>query len=261
MARILWNGSLSFGLINVPVQLVSAVRDRDVHFRQLHEKDGAPIEMRRFCSEEGKEVPFDQIGHGYETDGGEQVVLTDDELDAAAPRKTRTIDIESFVDTDEIDPLLLDRPYVLLPAGESDGVRRAYRLLAEVIADSGRVALGRVVLRAKEHLVAVSARDGLLVVTTMRFHAELRPADDVDTGGARKPTAAKLKAAVDLIDAMSVDWDPERYEDRHRKRLQAAVDHADRTETIDEEDGASSGPTDAKDLMAVLKASLDKART
>ncbi|MCW3041830.1 MAG: Ku family containing protein [Solirubrobacterales bacterium] len=266
MARVMWNGSLSFGLINVPVQLVGAVVDRDVHFRQLHEKDGAPIETRRFCAEEGKEVPFDQIGHGFETENGTQVVLTDEELDAAAPRKTRTIDIEAFVDAAAIDPLLLDHPYVLLPAGETDGVRRAYRLLAEVIEGSGRVALGRVVLRAKEHLVAVGVREGLLAVTTMRFHDELRPASDVDTGGARKPSAAKLKAAVDLIGELSADWDPDRYEDRHRKRLEAAVAGADRTEHLDDgdDDAAGSGTpgaTAGSDLMDVLKASLAKARS
>lgn len=261
MARQLWSGSLSFGLINVPVTLVSAVRDRDVHFRQLHEKDAAPIETRRFCAKEDVEVPFDQIGHGFQTDAGEQVVLSDEELDAAAPRRTRTIEIEAFADRDEIDPLLLDHPYVLLPAGETDGVRRAYRLLVDVIDKADRVAVGRLVLRTKEHLVTVGVRDGLLALTTMRFADEVRPAKDVNRGG-RKPTDAKLKAAVKVIEAMSTDWDPSRYEDRHRARLQAAVEGADRTEHVDngEGDGDAPDPTASKDLMDVLKQSLDHAR-
>ncbi|WP_354701943.1 Non-homologous end joining protein Ku [Paraconexibacter sp. AEG42_29] len=262
MPRYLWSGSLSFGLINVPIRLVSAVQDRDVHFRQLHEPDGSPIETRRYCSEEEKEVPFEEIGRGYELDDGTLVTLTDEELDAAAPRKSRTIDIEAFVDRSEIDPLLFDHPYVLLPAGETDGVMRAYRLLAEVIDSSDRVALGRVVLRAKEHLVTVGVRDGLLALTTMRFHDELRPAADVDNGG-RKPSAAKLKAAVDVVKAMSADWDPGRYEDRHRRRLEDAVAGADRTEDVEDPksgDAETPDATGARDMMDVLKASLDKAR-
>lgn len=269
MARPLWSGSVSFGLINVPVQLVGAVRDLDVHFRQLHGKDGAPIETRRFCAKEDAEVGYDEIAHGYETDDGTMVVLTDEELEAAAPRRSRTIDIDAFVDAGEIDPLLLDHPYVLLPAGETDGVRRAYRLLAEVIDASGRVALGRIVLRAKEQLVTVGARDGLLALTTMRFHDELRPAGDVDTGGARKPSAAKLKAATQAIEAMAADWDPGDYEDRHRARLQAAVEGSDRVEQVDDGDAAGSGgkgggkapkSTASPDIMKSLKASLEKAR-
>ncbi|MCW2998140.1 MAG: Ku family containing protein [Solirubrobacterales bacterium] len=260
MARPLWNGSLSFGLVNVPVQLVSAVRDRDVHFRQLHEKDGAPIDTRRFCAKEDVEIPFEEIGRGFETDEGNLVVLTDEELAAAAPRKTRTIDIEAFVDADDLDPLLLDHPYVLLPAGETDGVRRAYRLLADVLADGDRLALGRFVLRAKEHLVAIGTRDGLLALTTMRFPDEVRPAKDLDGGGA-KPKPAALKAAVEVIQALSADWDPGRYEDQHRKRLLAAVKATKRTAEVEVEDEREDRePTAPADLMETLKRSLQSAR-
>jgi DNA end-binding protein Ku len=257
--RAIWSGSLSFGLVNVPVQLVSAVRDRDVHFRQLHEKDGAPIATRRFCAKEDVEVPFEEIGRGFETDDGKQVILTDEELAAAAPRKSRTIDIEAFVDADDLDPLLLDHPYVLLPAGETDGVRRAYRLLADVLAGSDRLALGRFVLRAKEHLVAISVRDGLLSLTTMRFPDEVRPANDVDGSSGKKPTPAALKAAVEVIEAMSTDWDPERYEDQHRKRLLAVVKQAGRTAEVPEE-REDPTPTAPADLMDTLKRSLSEAR-
>ena len=154
MPRPLWTGSLSFGLVNVPVRLVSATRDLDLHFRQLHEKDHTPVETRRVCSEEDKEVPYEEIGREY--DG---VILTDEELSAADPRKTRTIDIEAFVDLDEIDPIYYDHPYYLVPAGETDGTVRAYRLLAEVMGKTDRVALGRFVMRTKEYLVAIRVRE------------------------------------------------------------------------------------------------------
>ncbi len=259
MPRPLWTGSLSFGLVNVPVQLFSAVRDRDVHFRQLHEPDGAPIQTRRFCAEEDKEVPYEEIVRGFQTDDGKLVMLTDDELGAAAPRKTRTIDIEAFVDAGDLDPMLLDHPYLLVPSGETDGVRRAYRLLADALDDSGRLAIGRFVLRAKEHLVAVGVRDGLLALTTMRFPDELRPVADVDDGGAKKPTAAQLKAAVGVIEAMGAEWDPSRYEDQHRQRLLQAVKASDRTAEVQEEQDEVS-PTAPDDLMATLKRSLQAAR-
>ena len=133
MPRPLWTGSLSFGLVNVPVRAVSAVRDPDLHFRQLHAKDHAPIETHRVCSKEDVEVAYEEIGQRLRAYDGDMVILTDEELAAAAPRKTRTIDIEAFVELDEIDPIYFDHPYYLVPAGETDGTVRAYRLLAEVM--------------------------------------------------------------------------------------------------------------------------------
>ena len=124
MARSLWTGSLSFGLVNVPVAMFSGLRDVDLHFRQLHAKDAAPIDVQRVCSEEDTEVPYDEIAHGYELDSGKQVVLTDEELEAAAPERTRTIDIEQFVELEEVDPIFFDHPYVLAPASQDDGARR-----------------------------------------------------------------------------------------------------------------------------------------
>ncbi len=207
MARSLWTGSLSFGLVNVPVRLVSAVRDLDLHFRQIHEKDDTPIETHRVCSKEGKEVPYEEIGNEYEG-----VVVTDEELSAADPAKTRTIDIESFVELDEIDPIYFDHPYYLVPAGETDGTVRAYRLLAGVMEKTGRAALGRFVLRTKEYLVAIRVRDGALALTTLRFHDEVREPDGIPgAGGRTKPK--EVKEAVKLIEALSADWDPAHYED------------------------------------------------
>ena len=134
MPRSLWTGSLSASASSTcPSQLVTAVRDLDIHFTQLHEKDSAPIETRRYCSEEDKEVPFETVGRGYELDDGKQVVLTDEDLAAAAPRKTRTIEIEAFVDLADVDPMYFDHPYFLVPQGGSEGIVRAYRLLVEVM--------------------------------------------------------------------------------------------------------------------------------
>src|SRR4051812_16391468 len=129
MPRSLWTGSLSFGLVNVPVQLVSSVRDLDLHFRQLHEKDKVPVETQRWCSEEDKEVPWDAVTRSYELDNGKQVIVTDEDLEAVEPRKTRTIDIQQFVDLSEVDPIYFDHPYWLLPAGDDEGAPPAPPLL------------------------------------------------------------------------------------------------------------------------------------
>jgi DNA end-binding protein Ku len=258
MARALWSGSLSFGLVNVPVQLFSAVRDQDLHFRQLHEKDGSPIETRRFCAAEDEEVPFEEVGHGYELDSGKEVVLSDDELAAAAPRKTRTIDIEAFVDLADVDPVYFDHPYFLLPEGEAEGTRRAYQLLVEVMQSTERAALGRFVLRTKEYLVAVRVRDDLLSLTTMLFHDEVRPTKPVP-GGGRKPAKERLDRAVTLIEAMSVDWDPARYEDRYRERLLEVIERKKKGKRITVPDDQDE-PSPIPDLMAALERSLAQAQ-
>src|SRR5215213_5622066 len=223
MPRALWSGSLSFGLVNVPVQLVSAARDLDYHFNQLHEKDKARIEQRRFCAEEDVEVTWEEVAHSYDLDGKE-VVVTDAELGSVEPRKTRTIDIEAFVSLADIDPVYFDHPYLIVPAGESEGTLRAYRLLVEVMESSERVALGRFVMRTKEYLAAVRARDGALALTTMRFHDEVRDAKDVPGGKGRKPQKQALDQAVAIIDGLSTDWNPGSYTDCYRERLKRVID-------------------------------------
>jgi DNA end-binding protein Ku len=264
VARSLWTGSLSFGLVNVPVQLVSAVRDLDLHFRQLHEKDKSPIETQRWCSEEDKEVPFDAITRSYELDGGKQVLVTDEDLEAVEPRKTRTIDIEQFVDLADVDPIYFDHPYWLVPAGDDEGATRAYKLLLGVMEKTDHAALGRFVMRAKEHLAIVRARDGALTLTTMRFHDEVRSADGVPsaTGKTAKPAKKELDAAVSLIEALADDWDPTKHEDRYRKRLQKVVNKKRKGQTIEIEDGDGDGgePAAVTDLMAALEESLKKAK-
>jgi DNA end-binding protein Ku len=254
LPRALWTGSLSFGLVNVPVRLMSAVRDLDLHFRQIHAKDDTPIETRRVCSKEGKEVPYEEIGNQYE-----DVVITDEELSAADPVKTRTIDIESFVDLGEIDPIYFDHPYYLVPAGETDGTIRAYKLLAGVMEKTGRAALGRFVLRTKEYLVAIRVRDGALALSTLRFHDEVRDTDGIDgAGGRTKPS--EVKQAVKLIDALSADWDPNSYEDCYRKRLQSIVRSKRQGGEIKMPETDPERTQPVPDLMAALEKSLASLR-
>jgi DNA end-binding protein Ku len=256
MARSLWSGSLSFGLVNVPVALYSGVVDTDVHFRQLHAKDHTPIETHRFCSKEDVEVPFDEIAHGYETDDGTQVILTDAELATAAPRKTRTIDIEAFVDVEDVDPIYFDHPYILMPEGEAEGTQRAYRLLLEVMGRTDRAALGRVVLRTKEYLALIRVRDERLTLTTMRFHDEVRPTKDVPKPTKQDAPAKKqVDQAVALIEALSCPWDPERYEDRYEKRLKRIIGRKRKGETVKPPE-REDAPKPVDDLMAALERTL-----
>ncbi len=259
MARTLWNGSLSFGLVNVPVQLESAGRDLDYHFHELHEKDGARIEQRRFCSEEDVEVVWEEVAHSYDLEGT-QVVVTDEELAAVQPRKTRTIEIEAFVDLADIDPIYFDHPYFLVPAGESDGTLRAYRLLVEAMGKWERAALGRFVMRSKEYLAAVRVRDGALTLTTMLFHDEVRPSSAIPAGG-RKPTKKQLDQAVALIEELAVDWDPERYEDCYRERLRRVIEDKRKRRKIEvPEPEPERQPPATPDLMAALERTLANAR-
>ena len=255
MARALWSGSLSFGLVSVPVRLHRGVVDTDLHFRQLHAKDHAPIEMHRFCAEEDTEVPYEEIASGYEDDG-ELVILTDAELATAAPRKTRTVDIEAFVDLADVDPIYFDHPYLLAPAGDSEGVLRAYRLLVEVMERTERAALGRFVLRTKEYLVLIRARGGRLTLTTLRFHDEVRPAKDVPTPTKRdRPAKKEVDRAVALIEALACPWDPDRYEDSYQKRLKKIVRDKGKGKAIEVPEGEKE-PSPVPDLMAALEKTL-----
>jgi DNA end-binding protein Ku len=257
MARALWSGSLSFGLVNVPVQIVSAVRDLDLHFHQLHEKDKVRIEQRRYCSKEDVEIGIEEVAHSYDLDG-KQVIVTDEELASVQPRKTRTIDIETFVALADLDPIYFDHPYFLVPAGDTEGTLRSYRLLERTMQGSERVALGRFVMRTKEYLAAIRARDGALELTTMLFHDEVRPTKPVPTGG-KKPTKTQLDRAVAIIEELSTDWEPERYEDCYRERLTKVVERKRKRQTI-EVPKPEQEPEPVEDLMEALKRSLENVR-
>jgi DNA end-binding protein Ku len=257
MARPLWSGALSFGLVSVPVQLVSAARDLDYHFHQLHEKDKVPVEQRRFCSKDDEEVTWDEVARAFDLDG-KQVVITDDELASVQPRKTRTIDIEAFVELAEVDPIYFDHPYFLVPAGESEGTLRAYRLLVDVMERQERAALGRFVMRTKEYLVAVRAREGALSLSTMLFHDEVRPTRDIPTG-AKKPSKKQLGDAIAIIEELSTDWEPERHQDCYRERLKRVIDAKRKRRTI-KAPRREREPSPVPDLMAALEDTLERLR-
>jgi DNA end-binding protein Ku len=257
--RALWTGSLSFGLVNVPVNVVSATRDLDLHFRQLHAKDGAPIDVQRWCSKEDVEIPYEEITHGYELDDGGQVIVSDLELQAIEPRRTRTIEIEQFVDLADVDPMYFDHPYFLVPAGDDDGTLRAYRLLTEVMSQTEQAALGRFVMRAKEYLAIVRHRDGALTLTTMLFADEIRDPKGIDAAHQKshKPPPKQLDAAVAVIEELSSDWDPGKHKDRYRARLKRVVDRKRKGETIKlPEDGEP--PELPSDLMEALERTLEE---
>jgi DNA end-binding protein Ku len=261
MARGLWSGTLSFGLVAVPVRMVSAVRDRNIHFHEIDKKTGERIEIRRTCATDNKEVPWEQIGHGYELEG-KQVVLSDEELAAAAPERTRTIEIDQFVDLDAIDPAHFNHPYFLLPDSQSEGVIRAYRLLRDAMSSAEHVAIGRIVLRAKEYLVAVHERDGLLSLTTMLFADEIRaPASisAVPTGRTGMPRRGEVDQALEIIDANTRDFNPTRYEDCHRSRLMKIIQAKRRTGEV-EIPQVEPEPDHVPDLMAALKESLARVK-
>jgi DNA end-binding protein Ku len=259
MARSLWSGSLSFGLVNVPVRLVSGARDLDLHFRQLRKSDASPIEVQRWCTKENKAVPYEEIARSFEFDNGDTVIVTDEELDALAPEKTRTIEIDGFVDLAEVDPIYFDHPYLLTPAGGDDGSLRAYRLLLEVMGRTDRAALGRFVMRTKEYRVIVRARDGALTLTTMLMHDEIRSTRGIDTGAKGSPPKKQLEAALRLVEAMTVEWDPTRYEDEYRARLQKVVAQKRKGGTVAMPEQLDE-PEPVPDLMAALRESLEAAR-
>src|SRR4051812_3216584 len=259
MPRPIWSGSLSFGLVNVPVRLMSATRDLGVHFNQLHEKDRSRIEVRRVCVEENEEVPWEEVARGYELESGELIMLTDEELDAADPKKTRTIDIESFVDQEEIDPIFYDHPYYLVPDSNEAAVR-AYHLLRKVMERSGQVAIARFVLRTKEYLVAVRTRGDAITLTTMLFHDEVRSAEDVGIDKLPKAKKAEVDQAVTLVKSLQRDFDPNNYEDEHRKRLLAIIDQKRKGQEIEIPDEPET-PKAVPDLMAALEASIQRMKS
>lgn len=214
------------------------------------------------CSKEDKEVAWEDIAHGWDS-GDDCVLVTDDELAALEPRRTKTIDIDSFVALDEINPMHFDHPYFLVPAG-GEGAARAYALLAKVMEKSGRVAIGRFVLRTKEYLVALRVRDGAIALSTMLYTDEIRSPDEL--GDARpdakkdKPTKRHVDQAVALVEELSTDFDPTAYEDRHRKRLEGLIARKRKGEEI-EAPGEPETPEPVSDLMASLRESLKAARS
>jgi DNA end-binding protein Ku len=255
MARSIWSGAISFGLVNVPVKLYSAVSRKTVRFNQLNAETGNRIMQKRVDPETGEEVPYEQIVKGFELTKDRYVVLTPDELDALDPEKTRTVDIEDFVDLEDIDPIYYDHPYYLVP---DKGAAKAYGLLLQAMEASGKVAIARVVLRSKEQLVAIRPAGELLMMETMIFHDEVVPHDDLDDLPDSKDLKAserELKMAQQLIDSLSSDFEPERYHDEYREKVLELIERKAAGEVIAVQPEAPA-PAKVPDLMAALEASL-----
>ena len=255
MARSIWSGAISFGLVNVPVKLYTAVSRKTVHFHQLHDADGSRIQQRRVCSKDGEEVAFENIVKGYEVSPGRYVVVETAELDALDPVKTRTIEVEQFVDPAEIDTMLYDQPYWVVPV---PGAAKAYRLMLQAMRDAEKVAIGRVVLRQKGHLVALRPHGDLLTMETMIYADEVVPADSLDdeaSGTETKVAARELEVARQLIEMLSAPFEPERFRDDHRDAVLAMIER----KVAGEEIAIAPEPAPAEpvpDLMAALQASI-----
>lgn len=262
MPRAIWSGSISFGLVNVPVKLYSAVHPQGLSFHQFEEGTSARVRNKRVSEKTGKEVAYDDIVKGYEVKKGQYVMVEPDELAEFAPRATRTIDIEDFVSLDEIDPIYYDSTYYLAPE-DSEGARKAYALLLNAMEDQSKVAIGRLVMRNKQYLSAIRPLDGALAVSTMRFHDEVMSPKDIDqipTGrSAPKAAPGEVKMAGQIIDSMSREFDPQRYEDTYRVQvLDFLKKKAAGEEIVVEEEPEEQSKV--VDLMAALEASLEAAK-
>jgi len=255
MPRSIWSGAISFGLVNVPVKLYSAVSRKTVRFNQLNSKTGNRIQQKRVDPETGDEVGYDDIVKGFELTKDRYVVLTPEELDALDPERTRTIDIEDFVSLDEIDPVYYDHPYWLVP---DKGAAKAYGLLLEAMRDAGKVAIARVVLRSKEALVAIRPAGNGLMMETMLFADEVVPPEEIEDLPEEqelKVTDRELKMARQLIDSLTSDWEPGQYHDEYREKVLDLIERKAQGEVIEVQAEAPQ-PTKVPDLMAALEASL-----
>src|SRR4051795_4020407 len=257
MARSMWSGAISFGLVNVPIKLYSAVSKKTVRFHQLNGSTGNRIAQKRTDAVTGEEVSYEDLVKGYELTRDQYVIINPDELDALDPEKSRTIEIEDFVDLAEIDPVYYDHPYYLVP---DKGAAKAYGLLLNAMQESGRVAIARVVLRSKEQLVAIRpAHDGtVLMMETMIFADEVVPKEDLDglpEAEELKVSDREIQMAQQLIESLVTDFEPGRYTDSYREKVLELIEaKAEGAEIVSQPE--TPQPTAVPDLMAALEASL-----
>jgi len=255
MARAIWTGSISFGLVTIPVRVFSAVHEHDVRFHQVA-PDGSRIRYQRVSEKTGKVVDYDDIKKGVETSKGKWVVLDPDELDALTPATTKTIDIEDFVSLEEIDPVFFDRTYHLAPRDEPS--TRAYALLASAMEHRNQVGIGRVVMREKQYLAAIRPFEKGLAMSTMVFADEIVPQSEIDRIPTRRPTVGtrERQMAEQIIESLSRKWDPKRYRDTYEEQVRALVRARAKGKTIDVEEREEEPPV--HDLMEALRASLER---
>ena len=251
-ARSLWNGTIVFGAVAVPVKLHTAIDSGGVHFHEVHLEDGSRIEHRRFCSKEDREVPRDEVVRGYELRQGEYVVVDKEEIDAAGGDRGRLIEIEHVVDAGEIDPIHYDRPYYL---GAGKGGAAAYRLLHDALERTGRAAIGRFTFHNREYLAAISACGDVLALHTLRFADELVGANKLDVPRAgRKPDKRELKMAAQLVESLHEDFDASAYHDEYRELVMAAIKAKAKGLKLPREEELWAD--DGDDLLAALQASI-----
>jgi DNA end-binding protein Ku len=250
--RSIWNGTIAFAGVFVPIKVHSATEDKTVHFHEVHQDDGARIEHKRICPKEDKEVPYKEVVKGYEVSDGKYVVLEKEELDAAAGEQSRLIEIEEFVCAADIDPVFFDKTYYL---GSQDKGKDAYRLLHDALDKAGRAGIGRWIFHNREYLVALRAIGDVLALNTMRFHDELVPVKDLEISTpSRKPSQQELTMAGKLVESLQDDFKPEKYEDTYRERLLEYIE-AKAKGKLEKLPQPSEAP-ESGDLMAALEASL-----
>jgi DNA end-binding protein Ku len=260
MARSIWSGAISFGLVNVPIKLYSAVSRKTVRFNQLNSDTGNRIMQKRVDPDTGEEVPYERIVKGFELTKDRYVVITPDELDALDPERTRTIQIEDFVDQADIDPIYYDHPYYLVP---DKGAAKAYGLLLNAMEASQKVAIARVVIRSKEQLVAIRPAGDILMMETMIFHDEVVPHDELDDlpdSKDLKVSDREVKMAQQLIDSLSSEFDPSQYRDEYREKVLELIERKASGEEIAVQPEPAA-PAKVPDLMAALEASLAAVKT
>jgi DNA end-binding protein Ku len=255
--RPIWSGSISFGLVNVPVKLFTATSPKDVRFHQLHKADGGRVNLKRVCSLDGEEVGYSEIVKGYEIRPGEYVVVEPEELEALAPEASKVIEIEEFVELSQIDPVFFEHSYYLVPDGPAV---RPYALLVEAMGGTGKAGIGRFVLRTKQYLAALRPREGALVVSTLLFADEVVGTSELEVKTAKdtKPTQRELDMARQLIDTFSAEWDPSKYKDDYREKLLAMIEAKAAGNEITAPEPPAK-PAQVVDLMAALEASLARA--
>jgi DNA end-binding protein Ku len=252
MPRPMWKGAVTFGLVSVPVNLYPATRRQaELSFRLLHEKDKAPIQYKKFCSEEEKEVPWNEIVKGYEFEKGQFVVMSEEDFAKAKTESTETLDIREFVPLEQIGVAHFESPYWLEPTKQG---RKAYALLREALEDSGRVGVGTFVMRQREHLAALRPAGKALMVTTLRFPDEIRSAEDLDLPGDEKLAKKEVDLAKKLVDTLADDWKPDQYKDTYHDTLRAAIEQ--KLEGREVEAPAPRKPARVVNLMKALEESL-----
>ena len=260
MARPVWTGTISFGLVNVPVKAFTAVRDHDIHFHQLDKKSGARIRYQKVSEKSGREVDADDIEMGFEITEGRHVTFDKEELEALRPKSTKAIEVTDFVALQDVDPIYYERTYWLAPDG--DAASKAYQLLRAAMEAKDRVAIGTVAMRNKQYLTAIRPLDGVLAMSTMRFADEVVPRQDIDELPARKskPGAKEMRMAEQLIDSLASDWDPEQYEDTYVDELKARIKAKERGKDVVEAEPEEEKQADIVDLAEALQRSLDEGR-